>query len=796
MQFPLPLADSPEVNRASAPHESRQAISHRIVAHHVAWAAGAALLALAPAWVVGWKAGAAVEREAEHRLLDLVVACAASISPEEAAIALRGSPEPRFAGELRAQLVALRRTYPTVRSVFLIAPDEGRGVARVLLAARGEAAGHSVRDVYHPPPSLHLGDASRGPIVSPAAGPGGIIAALAPVRDEAGRTIALAGAEMDARPTHETAVARRAGAAALAGALVLAIAVLAAWRARRGLSRMERRRGLEAQLSIYKVGDVLAGAETNEELVRAGLEAVADGTGIGHWAIYLREPAGGALRLFATRGLPPSANAELEPDSISKSAKSPASRAAWTGEPVVSRADKDPEAPHCAFAASTPGLGSSPTIVSVPLVDRTETAAVLQCFVPRDRPVLPEDLALLRWMATQVAAGLRRIRMERHDEMLALFTMGTGEILLGLDLTGSVTYANGAAERALGAEPGGLAGRRLTEIADLGPNGASDGLEEALRGGTEYAGEIGFLRADGARFPAEVRVSPTHDRHGDLNALVLLGHDVTERREREAELTSRTEELNLLNEQLQRAVGELEQARRAQSEFVANTSHELRTPLNAVIGFATLIEQGAHESEAEAREFALRIRRSAEHLLALLNDILDLAKIESGRFQLSVSSGDLRIPVREALDAVHSIATSRGLALQIELPEEPLTTRFDPARVRQVFINLLGNALKYTDKGTVRVRAWRDIGGEATIQVTDTGVGISQEGQRRLFSKFGRVDLSLAGRRAGTGLGLAISKALIQDMGGTITVESDGLGKGTRATVVFPASVEAVSETE
>jgi PAS domain S-box-containing protein len=583
-----------------------------------------------------------------------------------------------------------------------------------------------------------------------------------------------------------------------AGALVLAIAALAAWRARRGLWRMDRLRGLEAQLSIYKVGDVLAGAETDEELVRAGLEAVAGGTGIGHWAMYLREPAGGVLRLFATRGLPPSANAELQPDAISKSAKSPASRAAWAREPVVSRADPPgaPDTPRYAFAASTPGLGSSPTIVSVPLVDRTGTAAVLQCFVPSDRRVLPEDLALLRWMASQVAAGLRRIRMERHDQMLALFTMGTGEILLGLDLAGSVTYANGAAERALGAEPGGLAGRRLTEIADFGPNGASDGLEEALRGGTEYAGEIGFLRADGTRFPAEVRVSPTHDRHGDLNALVLLGHDVTERREREVELTSRTEELNLLNDQLQRAVGELEQARKAQSEFVANTSHELRTPLNAVIGFATLIEQGAYESDAEVREFALRVRRSAEHLLALLNDILDLAKIESGRFQLTVSAGDLRTPVREALDAVHSLATSRGLVLQAELPDEPLTTRFDPARVRQVLINLLGNALKYTDKGTVRVRAWRDTGGEATIQVMDTGVGISQEGQRRLFSKFGRVDLSLAGRRAGTGLGLVISKALIQDMGGAITVESDGLGKGTRATVVFPASVEAVSETE
>jgi len=269
---------------------------------------------------------------------------------------------------------------------------------------------------------------------------------------------------------------------------------------------------------------------------------------------------------------------------------------------------------------------------------------------------------------------------------------------------------------------------------------------------------------------------------------LLLGHDVTERREREAELENRTRELGLLNEQLQGAVAELEQAQRAQSEFVANTSHELRTPLNAVIGFASLIEQGAHESEEEARDFAQRIRKSAEHLLGLLNDILDLAKVEAGRFQLAMTVADLRDPIREALDNVTSLAASRGLAMTADLPEEPLMARLDPARARQVVLNLLGNALKYTDKGGVRVRAWREAAtGEVRVEVVDTGIGISREGQRRLFSKFGRVDLSLAGRRSGTGLGLAISKALVQGMGGTITVASEGPGRGTRATVSFPA---------
>jgi PAS domain S-box-containing protein len=584
---------------------------------------------------------------------------------------------------------------------------------------------------------------------------------------------------------------QRLPAAIIAGAIsVLVIAALAAYHARKSLAQMDRLRGLSAQIAIYRVGDVLAGAESDEELVRCALDAVASGSGIGHWAMYLRDPLGGALRLFATRGLPPDADKELVPDAISRRAVSPASRAAWQGDAVVST--ESTGAPAYEFAPRTPGLSATPTVVSVPLMDRNETVAVLQCFFSRERRVEGEDLALIRWMATQVSVGLKRIRMERRDQMLAHFTMGTGEILLGLDLAGSVTYANAAAEKALGAAAGGLVGRPLEAIAVFGAGEGPFGLVGDPEGVREFAGEVWFLRGDGTRFPAEVRISPTRDRHGHLNSLVLVGHDVTERLEREAELNSRTRELGLLNEQLQRAVTALEEARRAQSEFVANTSHELRTPLNAVIGFATLIEQADYHSDDEARDFALRIRQSAEHLLGLLNDILDLAKVEAGRFQLSMILGDLRTPVREALDAVAPLASGRGLRIDPELPEGSLAALFDPVRVRQVVMNLLGNAVKYTDKGTVRIRAWRDdASGESRIQIVDTGVGISKEGQRRLFAKFGRVDLTLAGRRAGTGLGLAISKALVHGMGGTITVESDGVGRGTRATVTFPAPAAA-----
>jgi PAS domain S-box-containing protein len=727
----------------SAAGLSRRAILRRVVRGTVAWATAAAALAVASAWFFGASAGRAVARQGEHRLIDLAVALAASISPEEAALAQGGLPEPRFARELRAQLVALRRNDASIQEILLVEAASA-GAPRVLLA-QGDDPARAAGGVYRAPAGVSLRDAERDPIASPASG-AAVVAAFAPVRDERGRTIAIAVIEMDGGAIAADIRTRQAETAAVAGILVLVIASIAAWRGRRGLAVLDRMRGLHAQIAIYRVGDALARAETDEELVRLALDAIASGSGIERWTMYLREAPGARMKLFAVRGIPAGQSPSREP-------RTPA-----------------------------------PGIVSIPLVEGAETVGVLQCDLPDGREAEAEELALIRWMATQVSVGLRRIRMERRDQMLALFTMGTGEILLGLDLAGSITYANAAAEEALGAAPGGLAGRPLESIATLGAGEEPFGLVGALDGEREFSGEVCFLRADGSRFPAEVRLSPAVDRQGRLSALVLLGHDVTERREREADLENRTRELGLLNDQLQQAVADLEEARRAQSEFVANTSHELRTPLNAVIGFASLIEQGSHESDAEAREFAQRIRRSAEHLLGLLNDILDLAKVEAGRFQLSMTVGDVREPVREALDGVAALAASRGLTVTAELPEGPLPARLDPIRVRQVVLNLLGNALKYTDKGGVRVRAWKDPAtGEARVAIEDTGIGISKEGQRRLFAKFGRVDVSYAGRRSGTGLGLAISKALVQGMGGSITVESDGLGRGTRATVSFPA---------
>ena len=567
-----------------------------------------------------------------------------------------------------------------------------------------------------------------------------------------------------------------------------AIVVLAfrAYHARK--AELERHHAREAQLSVYRVAETMARAEREEDLVRHALDTIAESVGTATWALYLHRGGLGAFSLAATRGLPSDADQELAPDPPGPEAVSPASRAAWLGETVTG-----PGLSSWTFP-SRGTLGADPVVISVPVADHGDLPAVLQCFLPHGGELGTEQQALLRWMATQLSSGLKRLRLEHKDQLLASYMMSTGEILFGLDLAGIVTHANAAAERALGAPPGALVGSPLDRLGIPDGEGAGTSLVAKVKAHGDWAGSVWFTRGDGSRFPAEVRLSPAFDRRGTLTAIVLVGRDVTERREHEAEQRKTAGALEVLNAKLQRANAGLEEAQRHQNDFLANTSHELRTPLNGVIGFAMLLEQGAAETDEERADFARSIREAAEHLLGVINDLLDLAKVAAGRFQLILVPGDLRSVIEPAVEAVGPVAERKGLALRIDLPDAPLEAAIDPARLRQVMLNLLGNAVKFTDKGEVRVRAWRDPDTEeARITVEDTGVGITRDFRARLFTKFTQADSSYHRRHQGTGLGLSISKALVENMGGTIVVESEGLNRGTKVTLALPAPIGSLA---
>ena len=251
--------------------------------------------------------------------------------------------------------------------------------------------------------------------------------------------------------------------------------------------------------------------------------------------------------------------------------------------------------------------------------------------------------------------------------------------------------------------------------------------------------------------------------------------------------------LAMRNARLFRAVEEngreLAIASEHKSRFFANMSHELRTPLNAILGYAELLRDGLYgELPERARQTLERIESNGAHLLGLINDVLDLSKLEAGELALSLDDYSLRAVVEQAVGATFSLAKAKGLRLDQEV-EEPLPLgRGDDRRLTQVLINVLSNAIKFTDEGSVSIRA-RAVGDLFEIVVADTGPGIAPEDQARIFEAFQQGDNTSTRLKGGTGLGLSISKRFVDMHGGSICVASR-LGEGARFTILIPIRVE------
>jgi signal transduction histidine kinase len=251
----------------------------------------------------------------------------------------------------------------------------------------------------------------------------------------------------------------------------------------------------------------------------------------------------------------------------------------------------------------------------------------------------------------------------------------------------------------------------------------------------------------------------------------------------------RTEESLRLHEQALRAAkDQAETASRSKSEFLANMSHELRTPLNAVIGFSEIMQMeifGALGS-AQYRDYARDIKESGMHLLSLINTILDLSKIEAGKFELHTEAVDLPAAIDSCLRLVKDRATAARLRLVTELPASLPELQADERAVKQILINLLSNAVKFTPPGgTVTVATRVAAGGDILISVTDTGIGIAEKDMATAMAAFGQVDGTLTRKHAGTGLGLPLVKQLAELHGGGIEMSSQ-LGVGTCVTVRLP----------
>ncbi len=244
-----------------------------------------------------------------------------------------------------------------------------------------------------------------------------------------------------------------------------------------------------------------------------------------------------------------------------------------------------------------------------------------------------------------------------------------------------------------------------------------------------------------------------------------------------------------LFDEIQDKSRQLAEASRHKSQFLANMSHELRTPLNAILGYTELILDGVYGDTPDKMRATLdRVQRNGRHLLGLINDVLDLSKIEAGQLTLSIDNYSLKQMVHDVYGAVESLAANKHIDLKVEMAGELPRGRGDELRLRQVLLNLVGNAIKFTDQGEVVIAA-SATNGSFTVAVSDTGPGISQSDQGKIFEEFQQADNSLTKAKGGTGLGLAIARRIMELHGGRLWVESK-LGSGSTFTFTLPVEIE------
>ena len=376
-------------------------------------------------------------------------------------------------------------------------------------------------------------------------------------------------------------------------------------------------------------------------------------------------------------------------------------------------------------------------------------------------------------LAEDQITGLRLA--EEEARRLAMVASRTGNGVVLTDTDWRVQWINEGFTRLFGFTFDEIRGRQPASFM-AGPETDPRTLEavsQAGLAGRPYIGEILNYAKDGRKVWVELEVQPVRNAEGVLTGFMGLQLDITGRKQQAA--------------QLREAKEAAERANVAKSQFLAMMSHEIRTPMNGVIGMASLLLDSP--LTPDQRESAETIRQSGQALLSIINDILDFSKIESGRLELDHAEFGLRDCVEGAVDVLGPAAAQKQLDLLCEIPADiPPVIRGDAVRLRQVLVNLVGNAVKFTERGEVlvKVRLLARTGTQVDLvfTVADTGIGIPAGQMEKLFQPFSQLDASMTRRFGGTGLGLAICRRLVELMGGGISVESE-VGRGSSFSFVL-----------
>ena len=365
-------------------------------------------------------------------------------------------------------------------------------------------------------------------------------------------------------------------------------------------------------------------------------------------------------------------------------------------------------------------------------------------------------------------------KSEAKNKLLATIVEQSSEAIWTKDLAGVITSWNSGAAAMFGYPPAEAIGRALN-VGESTPE-EEQARRQRLLAGEKFSYDAKAMTRSRTAIDIQVAVAPLLDDTNQCIGSIAVARDVTQHKRSE-------EALRLAREAA-------EAASHAKSSFLARMSHEIRTPMNGVLGMTELLlETGLTSTQ---RKYAETVQRSGQNLLGIINDLLDFSKIEAGKLELENVDMDLRRTIEDVVDLLAERAHAKGLELACSLPADLVTNvRGDPLRLGQILTNLVGNAIKFTEQGSVviRVASFEESAKKVTMRfdVTDTGVGISPDAQSRIFDEFSQADGSTTRKHGGSGLGLAISKQLVEMMGGAIHVES-ALGAGS--TFWFTASFE------
>lgn len=381
-------------------------------------------------------------------------------------------------------------------------------------------------------------------------------------------------------------------------------------------------------------------------------------------------------------------------------------------------------------------------------------------------------------------AELAELRAE--NERLRDILTNAGGYLAVVDANCRVIWTHDTAEHHFGL-PHPIIGRNCRESDHHTPEQCAQcPAPRAFASGQPETAVFNLAIASGQLRSYHLVANPIFDHNGDVVQVLMLSQDITERIQPELELQKQTEEPEIQN---RRAIEEFRQKNR----FIASLSHELKTPLTSIIGFTEiLLEDDDNPLTAQQRTLLSKVSRSSERLLTMINDLLDLSKMGSGRMTVNISNVDISTLISEVLDTMQPLVRDKDIVLSSEIADGLPVMRTDEQKLCQILVNLISNGIKFTPSGTVQVTAAM-AGGNIQISVTDTGIGIRRADFNRIFEEFSQVDTHRA-RRNGTGLGLAITRRLVHLLGGDIRLSSK-FGHGSTFIVTLPVSLsEAISK--